>query len=202
MSLCPGGGFGNNLDEQLRQFAFAGDRARGVDVDRYSFIVSDSHRLLVAGLPAHCERFWTIPGVLLTRRQRAIVPASTAVPSRDGLDAARTSNRPIGPIPRASACGTASGAKRAARPPAVPIVADAHEAKPSMQGIAAAPPGFVCASCRFHNFSTRATPDTLNCRGIRSANGKQAPPSGPSSVFRTSNRPQGGGKSLGGLKLF
>src|SRR5262245_19217605 len=32
-----------------------------VDVDRYSFIVSDLHRLLVAGLPAHCEKFWTLP---------------------------------------------------------------------------------------------------------------------------------------------
>src|SRR5215467_16200944 len=30
-----------------------------VDVGRYSFIVSDLHRLLVAGLPTHCERFWT-----------------------------------------------------------------------------------------------------------------------------------------------
>src|ERR1700746_1322576 len=29
------------------------------DVDRYSFIVSDLHRLLVAGLPAHCETFPT-----------------------------------------------------------------------------------------------------------------------------------------------
>jgi hypothetical protein len=27
-----------------------------VDVDRYSFIVSDLHRLLVAGLPAHCGK--------------------------------------------------------------------------------------------------------------------------------------------------
>src|SRR6516164_365990 len=26
---------------------------------RYSFIVSDLHRLLVTGLPAHCERFCT-----------------------------------------------------------------------------------------------------------------------------------------------
>jgi hypothetical protein len=26
-----------------------------------SFIVSDLHRLLIAGLPAHCERFWTLP---------------------------------------------------------------------------------------------------------------------------------------------
>jgi len=42
--------------------ALTGDRARlGVDVDRYSFIVSDLHRLLIAGLPAHCERFWTLP---------------------------------------------------------------------------------------------------------------------------------------------
>jgi hypothetical protein len=48
-----------------RRFAvtFTGDRARlVVDVDRYSFIVSDLHRLLIAGLPAHCERFWTLPG--------------------------------------------------------------------------------------------------------------------------------------------
>src|SRR5215468_9325304 len=47
-----------------RRFAvtFTGDRARlVVDVDRYSFIVSDLHRLLIAGLPAHCERFWTLP---------------------------------------------------------------------------------------------------------------------------------------------
>jgi hypothetical protein len=33
----------------------------GADMDRYSFIVLDLHRLLVAGLPAHCERFWTLP---------------------------------------------------------------------------------------------------------------------------------------------
>src|SRR5215469_7687419 len=47
-----------------RRFAVAltGDRARlVVDVDRYSFIVSDLHRLLIAGLPAHCEKFWTLP---------------------------------------------------------------------------------------------------------------------------------------------
>ena len=34
------------------------------DVVSYSFIVSDLHRLLVAGLPAHCERFWTLPKLL------------------------------------------------------------------------------------------------------------------------------------------
>src|SRR5262249_6058957 len=33
-------------------------RARA-DMDRYSFIISDLHRLLVAGLPAHCERICT-----------------------------------------------------------------------------------------------------------------------------------------------
>ena len=38
-----------------------GDYARlGANVDRYSFIASDLHRLLVAGLPAHCERFCTL----------------------------------------------------------------------------------------------------------------------------------------------
>src|SRR5262249_55759728 len=45
-----------------RRFAVAltGDRRRlVVDVGRYSFIVSDLHRLLIAGLPAHRERFCT-----------------------------------------------------------------------------------------------------------------------------------------------
>jgi hypothetical protein len=37
------------------------DARLGADMDRYSFIVSDLHRLFVAGLPAHCERFWTLP---------------------------------------------------------------------------------------------------------------------------------------------
>jgi hypothetical protein len=47
--------------------ALAGDRARlEVDVDRYSFIVSDLHRLLIAGLPAHCEKFWTLPAFGVT----------------------------------------------------------------------------------------------------------------------------------------
>jgi hypothetical protein len=32
------------------------DARLGVDMDRYSFVVSALHRLLVAGLPAHCER--------------------------------------------------------------------------------------------------------------------------------------------------
>ena len=46
-----------------RRFAAAltGDCARlRADVVSYSFIVSDLHRLLVAGLPAHCERFCTL----------------------------------------------------------------------------------------------------------------------------------------------
>jgi hypothetical protein len=41
-----------------RRFAYtltnAGARL-GADVDRYSFIVSDSHRLLLPGLPAHSD---------------------------------------------------------------------------------------------------------------------------------------------------
>src|SRR4051795_6419811 len=49
-----------------RRFAavLTDDRARlGVDVVSYSFTVSDLHRLLVAGLPAHCERLWTLPRI-------------------------------------------------------------------------------------------------------------------------------------------
>src|SRR6185295_8538327 len=41
-----------------RRFApgLAARHARlGADVDRYSFVVSDSHRLLLAGLPAHYQ---------------------------------------------------------------------------------------------------------------------------------------------------
>jgi len=37
------------------------DARLGADMDGYSFIASDLHRLLVAGLPAHCEAFWTLP---------------------------------------------------------------------------------------------------------------------------------------------
>ena len=53
-----------------RRFATAltGGCARlEVDVVSYSFIVSDLHRLLVAGLPAHCERFWTLPNARVPR---------------------------------------------------------------------------------------------------------------------------------------
>ena len=43
------------------------DARLGADMDRYSFIVSDLHRLLVAGLPAHCEKFWTLPTLVVSR---------------------------------------------------------------------------------------------------------------------------------------
>jgi len=43
-------------------FALAGECARlGADTDRYSFIVVDSHHLLIAGLPAHPEDAPTQP---------------------------------------------------------------------------------------------------------------------------------------------
>ena len=45
----------------LRRRLYGLRRTLRADMDRYSFIVSDLHRLLVAGLPAHCERFWTLP---------------------------------------------------------------------------------------------------------------------------------------------
>jgi hypothetical protein len=41
-----------------RRFAASlttGDARLGADAGRYSFIVSDSHRLLLAGLPAHID---------------------------------------------------------------------------------------------------------------------------------------------------
>jgi hypothetical protein len=64
-----------------RRFAAAltGDHARlGVDVVRYSVIASDLHRLLVADLPAHCERFCTLspprlkPPTSLNNDERAL----------------------------------------------------------------------------------------------------------------------------------
>ena len=60
-----------------RRFAAAltGDCARlGADVVSYSFIVSDLHRLLVAGLPAHCEvATQTVRHPPLWRRERALI---------------------------------------------------------------------------------------------------------------------------------
>ena len=56
-----------------RRFAdtLAGAAARlGADVDRYSFIVVDSHHLLLASLPAHFHGFQRqygkIPGIIVT----------------------------------------------------------------------------------------------------------------------------------------
>src|SRR5262249_51325516 len=55
-----------NVAPVAHQPADFGKLARRI---RYSFIVSDLHRLLVAGLPAHCERFWTLPLETRPRRQ-------------------------------------------------------------------------------------------------------------------------------------
>src|SRR4051795_3587273 len=55
-----------------RRFApgLAARHARlGADVDRYSFVVSDSHRLLLAGLPAHYQ--FTLIGTCHTRKGAA-----------------------------------------------------------------------------------------------------------------------------------
>jgi len=46
------------------------DARLGADMDRYSFIVSDLHRLLVAGLPAHCERICTSSSLILPHATR------------------------------------------------------------------------------------------------------------------------------------
>jgi hypothetical protein len=50
-----------------------------VDVGRYSFIVSDLHRLLVAGLPAHCETFWTLLYRTVIRTQPMILHARRTI---------------------------------------------------------------------------------------------------------------------------
>ncbi len=64
MNLCEAQWLAYVLPYRRFAAALTDDRARlGVDVDRYSFIASDLHRLLVAGLPAHCERFWTLPSL-------------------------------------------------------------------------------------------------------------------------------------------
>jgi hypothetical protein len=61
MNLCEAQWLACVLPYRRFAAALTGDRARlGADVDRYSVIVSDLHQLLVAGLPAHCERFWTL----------------------------------------------------------------------------------------------------------------------------------------------
>jgi hypothetical protein len=60
MNLCEAQWLAYVLPCQRFAAALADGHARpGADVDRYSVITSDSHRLLVAGLPAHCERFRT-----------------------------------------------------------------------------------------------------------------------------------------------
>ena len=62
MNLCEAQWLAYVLPYRRFAAALTGSRARlRADVDRYSVIVSDLHRLLVAGLPAHCERFWTLP---------------------------------------------------------------------------------------------------------------------------------------------
>jgi hypothetical protein len=52
------------------------DARLGADMDRYSFIVSDLHRLHVAGLPAHCERILYVIGE--TRTTRTVARATVA----------------------------------------------------------------------------------------------------------------------------
>ena len=64
--------------------ALTGDRARlVVDVDRYSFIVSDLHRLLIAGLPAHCETFCTSSRVAVPGASEPSVTSGGAQVSGD-----------------------------------------------------------------------------------------------------------------------
>src|SRR6202035_806752 len=62
MNLCEAQWLAYVLPYRRFAAALTNGRARlGADVDRCAVITSDLHRLLVAGLPAHCERFWTLP---------------------------------------------------------------------------------------------------------------------------------------------
>ena len=66
MNLCEAQWLACMLPYRRFAAALSGDRARlGADVVRYTVIASDLHQLLVAGLPAHCERFWTLPGLFV-----------------------------------------------------------------------------------------------------------------------------------------
>jgi hypothetical protein len=61
MNLCEAQWLAYVLPYRGFAAALTDDCARlGADVGRYSFIVSDLHQLLVAGLPAHCEGFCTL----------------------------------------------------------------------------------------------------------------------------------------------
>ncbi len=57
----------NQTHEARSRFLLAGNFRDYIKIQRhdndvkYSFIVPDSHRLLSAGLPAHCEKIWTLP---------------------------------------------------------------------------------------------------------------------------------------------
>lgn len=57
MNLCGAQWLAYVLPYRRFAIALTDDHARlRADVDRYSVIASDLHRLLIAGLPAHCER--------------------------------------------------------------------------------------------------------------------------------------------------
>ena len=77
-----------------RRFAavLTDDRARlGADVVSYSFTVSDLHRLLVAGLPAHCERLWTLPWMdLVVGRELDCAPVTVQISVESRLKTFRT----------------------------------------------------------------------------------------------------------------
>jgi hypothetical protein len=84
-----------------RRFAFTltdADARLGAGVVRYSFTVSDFHRLLLAGLPAHCEKLWTLPmmidaptGLTTIQDVARLAGVSTATGSRVANDTSNVS---------------------------------------------------------------------------------------------------------------
>src|ERR1700730_4368230 len=63
-----------------------GNARLGADVVRYTFIVSDFHRLLLAGLPAHfeCDLPWSVLRHVARRKCRRRLTAAIAAPALEG----------------------------------------------------------------------------------------------------------------------
>src|SRR6202035_2348771 len=95
----------------------ANDNARlGADADRYSFIVSDFHRLLPAGLPAHFES--DMPshavGLALVQKRRHVTSSQPRPQLHVGNAAARTRTVSAAPFRPTNTCYWIDPTKRVA----------------------------------------------------------------------------------------
>ncbi len=75
MNLCEAQWLAYAFPYRRFAVALAGDRARlGVDADRYSLIVSDSHRLLLAGLSGALRKILDVIGTVPPGMNRIDAP--------------------------------------------------------------------------------------------------------------------------------